>query len=462
MPRFFLDGRKVRQRVSSASQFMKDFWQPRVWSVTWMRSRLPCAVLMCCAAVQGLACVVAADWPHYRGQLRDGHAASSEKEIKSLPLDLRPVWKLKVGSGFASPILAEGRLVFVDENEGQETAHLVQAGTGKEIWRRAYGEAFADEWGLGPRCTPVLDGDRLYVQSCKGEFQCLSLKDGSTQWRFSFEKDYGVQFVGKVEVPEAAARRRGHSGSPVIEGDRIVVAVGNTTGASLVGFNKMNGKVLWKSQSDEAAYSTLITATLCKTPQVVAYTADSLLGLRLEDGELLWRVPLKTAAKRHAVTPIIQGNRIIVSSHSLGLLCFEVTPGEQAPKLAVTEAWSNRDLKISLASLVLVDGRLYGQGPDKNFVCVDSNNGRVLWSQPGFSDKPLTGYTSSIAVGKNLLALTEQGQLVLIAAEPGAYRELGRLQVCGKNWSHPAYVGGVLYLRDYKDLIALGLGDESR
>ncbi len=441
---------------------MKEIHRILVWLVTWMTSRFTREVLVCCVAAQGHAWIHAAAWPHYRGPLRDGHAAASEREIKSLPADLKPAWKLKVGGGFASPILSADQLVYVDENEGQETAHLVDASTGKEIWRRAYAESFADEWGLGPRCTPVLDGDRLYVQSCKGEFQCLSLKDGATQWRFSFEKDYAVPFVGKVEVPEAAARRRGHSGSPVIDGEKIVVAVGNTSGASLVAFDKKNGKVLWKSQSDEAAYSTLITATLVNTPQVIAFTADSLLGLRLADGELLWRVPLKTAAKRHAVTPIIQGNRIIVSSHSLGLICLEVMTGGEPRKLAVKEAWANHELKISLASLVLKDGHLYGQGPDKNFICVDAHDGRVLWSQPGFSEKPLTGYTSTIAVGKSLLALTEQGQLVLIAAEAGAYRELGRLQICGKNWSHPAYLGGVLYLRDNKDLIALGLRDESR
>ncbi len=405
---------------------------------------------------------MAADWPHYRGPLRDGHAASSEKSVKSLPVDLRPIWKRPAGGGFASPILAEGKLVYVDEHEGQETAHLVDARTGQEIWRRAYGEAFADEWGLGPRCTPVLDGDRLYVQSCKGEFHCLSLKDGSSQWRFNFEKDYGVQFVGKVEVPEAAARRRGHSGSPVIVDEKIVVAVGNTSGASLVCFDKRNGRVLWKSQGDEAAYSTLISSTLCGVPQVVAFTADSLLAVRVADGDLLWRAPLKTAAKRHAVTPIIHGNRVIVSSHTLGLVCFEVAPSSNASKLEVKEVWANRGLRISLASLVRVGGQLYGQGADKNFVCVDADDGRVLWSQPGFGEKPLTGYTSTMAVGENLLALTELGQLILIAADPARYRELGRLQACGKNWSHPAYAGGVLYLRDQKDLIALGLGDESR
>lgn len=404
----------------------------------------------------------AGDWPQYRGAARDGHAAFSGAPLDQLPQDLKPVWKLKIGGGFASPVVSRGKVIYLDERNGSEVAHALDAATGKELWSQPYAVAFEDEWGVGPRCTPVVDGELIFVQSCKGEFSCLSFADGKRRWGVDFEKDYGVHFIGKIEIPEASARRRGHNGSPIVDGDRVLVPVGNTNGASLVCFSKSDGKVLWKAGSDEAAYANLMTATLAGERQLVAYTADSLMGVRLEDGQVRWRIPLKTAAKRHVVTPIILGDRVIVSSHTLGLLCFEIRKDAASGAVEAKPAWSNRDLKISLATLVHVDGTLYGQGPDKNFVCVRASDGQLLWTQPGFGDRPLTGYTSTFAVGDRLLALTEQGQLILLRASVEGYRELSRLQVCGKNWSHPAFADGRLYLRDNKDLLAVDLGSAAQ
>jgi len=88
------------------------------------------------------------------------------------------------------------KLVYLDAQDGKEVAHLLDSRTGKELWRVPYAEMFADEWGPGPRSTPILEGDRVYVQSCKGEFRCLNLADGKVMWGVSFEKDFGVTFLG--------------------------------------------------------------------------------------------------------------------------------------------------------------------------------------------------------------------------------------------------------------------------
>src|SRR5438270_262006 len=120
---------------------------------------------------------------------------------------------------------------------------------------------YSDEWGPGPRSTPILDGRRVYVQSCKGELRCLDLANGKVVWGVSFEKDFGVTFVGS-KANEGTASRRGYNGYGVIDGGRIFLPVGSTAGASLVCFSKQTGKILWKSQNDEAAYSSLMIATL--------------------------------------------------------------------------------------------------------------------------------------------------------------------------------------------------------
>lgn len=414
------------------------------------------AVMIAVVFGAGLVAEVASggDWPQWRGPNRDGHAAADAPPVTALATNPRVLWKLAVGGGFASPVIAGGKLVYLDERDQKETAHCLDAATGKEIWSVPFSDSYQDEWGAGPRSTPFIDGDRVYAQSCRGEFRCLSLADGKTIWQTSFEKDFGVVFLGS-KAREGTASRRGNTGAGVVDGDRLFLAVGNTNGAAVVCFDKRAGQVLWRSQNDEAAYAPYAVATLAGVRQVLAYTAEALTGIECASGRLVWRVPLETAAKRHAVTPITLDDQVIVSSHSIGLRAYNIAKKDDAQQ--ATETWANKNLKTSIASMVLVDGHLYGQGPEKNFVCVNARTGERLWSQPGFGERPVTGYSSTLAVGRHLLVLTETGELVLLVADPAKYTELGRAQVCGKNWSHPAYVAGKLFLRDGRALLCLDL-----
>jgi outer membrane protein assembly factor BamB len=394
-----------------------------------------CALLLAAPAF-----LQAGDWPQWRGVGRDGHAAET-LAISTLPQDLKPAWRIDIGGGFSSPVVAGGKLVYLDDQRGREVVHLVEAQSGKELWNLPFAETYGDEWGSGPRSTPIIDGELLYVQSCNGEFRCIKMADGKIVWATSFEKDFGVAFIGN-KANEGTATRRGNNGSGVIEGDRLFLPVGSANGASLACFDKKTGKVLWKSQNDEAAYSSLMVATLAGVRQVIYLSADALMGITLADGKLLWRVPLQTMAKRHAATPVIFGDSVIVNSHTFGLQSFKVTKAGEGLKAA--QEWLNREMKINISTPVLVNGYLFSQGAGRNFVCVDASTGRLMWSQEGFGDR----YASAIAVGERLVIVTDRGELVLLAAAPKSYTELGRLQICGKTWNHPAYAGGKLYVRE--------------
>lgn len=383
----------------------------------------------------------AGDWPQWRGPERTGHASPGARLPASLPKALNTLWRLDIGGGFSSPVIAGGKLLYLDAQDGKEVAHLVDANTGREFWRVPFAEMFADEWGPGPRCTPLMDGERAYVQSCDGEFRCLNLADGATVWRTNFEKDFGVTFVGN-KANEGTASRRGNSGSGVIDGGRLYVPVGSKSGASVVCFDKRSGKILWKSQDDEAAYAGLMVATIAGVRQVVFFSADALMGLAAEDGALLWRVPLRTGAKRHASTPIIRGNSVTVNSHTIGLVCFNIE--RDGASLKATEAWANRNLKINIATPVLARDFLFSQGAGRNLVCVEAQTGKQTWSQEGFGER----YSSIIAADGRLLIVTDRGELVLAEADGSRYREMGRLQVSGRTWSHPAFADGKLYVRE--------------
>jgi outer membrane protein assembly factor BamB len=388
--------------------------------------------------------------------MRTGHAAPGARPLAALPKELRPVWRIPTGPGFSSPVVAGGKLVYLDEQNGREVAHLLEAATGQELWRVDYAPSVSDEWGSGPRSTPILQDDRVYVQSRRGEFRCLTLAEGRIVWGASFEQDFGVKFHG-ASGREGTASRRGNSGSGVIDGDRIVLPVGGTNGASLVCFNRHDGRVLWKTGGDEAAYSSLMIATLAGVRQGVAFTADALCGADLQTGRMLWRRPLHTAAKRHVATPVIRGDTVMVNSHTFGLICLRISPAPGG--LTASEAWWNKAQKINLSTLVLVGDHLYGQGADRDYVCVEAGTGRLKWSQPGFGQSRRDN-ASTIALGHQLLILTEDGTLVLAEANPAQYTERGRLQVCGTTWSFPAYSDGKLFVRDPRQLLCVELAPQ--
>jgi outer membrane protein assembly factor BamB len=395
----------------------------------------------------------AGDWPQWLGPQRDGHAAADSPAVEKLPPELKVLWRKRIGGGFSSPVEAGGKLVLFDEDGREEVLHLLDARTGAEIWRAAIGDVYQDEWGAGPRSTPLIDGDRVFAQSCKGEFRCLNLATGGVVWGVSFEKDFGVKFLGS-KANEGTAARRGNNGSAVVDGNAVIVNVGSIHGATLVCFDKRDGKVLWKAGDDEAAYSSPMVATLAGVKQVVSFTAEALMGVEREHGTVLWRVPFRTEAKRHAATPVIFGDTVIVNSHTIGLVATKIV--REGGELQAVPQWANKGLKINLSTPVRVGDYLYDQGPGQTYICADARTGQTKWQVPGFGSSG-TENSSTIALGNNLLVLTDAGELVLAAARSDAYSELSRVQVCGKNWNFPALADGRLYVRDARELICYDL-----
>ncbi|MFN0069482.1 MAG: PQQ-binding-like beta-propeller repeat protein, partial [Limisphaerales bacterium] len=147
----------------------------------------------------------AGDWPQWRGPRRDGHAAPDEPLPDRLPDDWPPVWTRPAGGGFASPVIAGDRVYFADEQAGEEALHCLDLASGRPVWSRAYAPSFADEFGSGPRCTPVVGDEAVIVQSCRGELRVLDRATGEVRWGRSFERDYQVAFVGGADSSDAAA-----------------------------------------------------------------------------------------------------------------------------------------------------------------------------------------------------------------------------------------------------------------
>ena len=389
----------------------------------------------------------AEDWPQWRGPRRDGHAPPTARAMAALPAEPRVVWRMKIGEGFASPIVADGKVFYFDNQAGKETLHAIAESDRHELWRAAVDDTFKDEQGPpGPRCTPIVDGDRVYAQSGKGELQCLRVTDGHLVWRVNFLKDFGAVFLGEdSKVPGAA--EHGYTAAPAIDKDSLIACVGGTNGAGIVCFEKRSGKVRWKSQDDLAAYAAPVIATVSGVRQSVCFTAGGLIGLDLGNGALLWRVPIKTSYGRNCTTPVMVDDWVIAGSYQAGLIGVKVS--RNGDGFRAEQAWVNKAAAPNFSSPVAVGRFVFGLGPTKNLICVEATTGKLAWSKEGwFMTAANMAHAAFLVFGENILVCTDGGQLILIAADASECRELGRAQVCGLNWCNPAFADGRLYVRD--------------
>jgi outer membrane protein assembly factor BamB len=400
---------------------------------------------------------LAADWPRWRGPDGTGHVPAGIAVPKTLPAEPQVVWHVKIGDGLGSPVVSGGKVFYLDNQKGKETVHAADAATGTEAWSVPLDEVHKDfQSSPGPRSTPVADGDRVYVQSCRGEFQCLNAADGKVLWRVSFVKDFGALFSGEIGLAVGASRH-GYTGSAVVDGDHIIVGVGGVQGASVVCFDKKDGKVLWKSQNDVPGYGGPVLATIGGTKQVVSFTSEAVIGLDPADGKLLWRSPaIKTAFARHVTTPVVVDDMVIVASHEAGLLGFRVTKDGDAFK--AERAWVQKPLACNFASPVAVEGQVYGLGTGNTLFCADARTGDKAWANDSFFSGMLEkGYASFLVMNDTILVLAEKGQLFLVAADPKECRVISKAKACEKNLCNPAYVDGKLYVRDAQELRCLQL-----
>lgn len=421
---------------------------PRVRTLFALRCLLP--VL----SVWSGATLFAADWPKWRGPENSGHVPAGVRVPTTLPAEARYVWKQKVGNGHGSPVVSAGRVYHLDFQENKEVVHAVDAISGKSLWSVPLDDAHKDKQSeAGPRSTPVVDGDRVYVQSCRGEFRCLAVADGKTIWRVNFVTDFKAEFIGeKGQAPGAS--RHGNNGSPFIVDERILVSVGGREGASIVCFSKRDGKVLWQSQNDIPGYGGPVVAKVAGIEQVLAFTAEAALGLRLSNGELLWRVPIKTSFGRHVASPIVHGDRVLVGSHQAGLMALEIT--REGDGCKVSTAWLEKRNAINFSSPVLIGDYFYGLGPAGMMFCVDARTGQEKWTLE-VSRGGLNAQAQFIVMKDAILALNDSGELILVAATPAEARIISRLQVAGSTWCNPAYADGKLYLRDKDELMSVAL-----
>jgi outer membrane protein assembly factor BamB len=386
------------------------------------------------------------NWPQFLGPERNG--ISSERGlIDAWPAGgVKEVWRVSGGVGMSGLSIRDGRVVTLVQKDGQQSLVAVDAKTGKSKWETPLTREYKNQQGNGPRATPTIDGERVFAFTGEGTLVAAQLSDGKILWSHNVVSDLG----GKVAD-------YGMASSPLVVGELVIVTAGAPQGC-VVAYRASTGERAWNAGSEPAGYSSPALLNVAGKLQVVVFTGSSVLGVSPDSGNVLWRHEYETDYDCNIATPISVGDNVFVSSgenHGSVMLKLKSAGG----KFTVEEAWSSQGtqsvLRCEWQTPILFDGKMYGldnngsAGPITHLTCIDAATGERVWQQPRF------GKSNCIAADGKLFFSTMKGELVVVRATPKGYEEIGRQQVTGPTRQAPALAGGLLYLRDDKDIVCL-------
>lgn len=376
----------------------------------------------------------AADWPHWRGPDRNGISPETGWQDKWPADGPKIAWKANVGLGFSSFAVAGGRAFTMGHAAEKDTLFCFDAVTGKALWKHSYPAELGDKYYEGGTSgTPTVDGDRVFTLNRWGDVFCYNAADGKVVWSKNVQKET------EARVPDW-----GFGGAPLVNGPHIILNVGDA-GLAL---DKKTGAIVWKSAPKNAGYSTPLPIKSGADTLGVLASGTSYVAVNLKDGKEVWRAKWLTQYEVNAADPIIDGDRLFLSTgYGKGAGLFKL--GTPEPE----QLWKSKALATQLNAAVLYKGHLYGVDGDTtskaSLKCVEFATGTIKWTHAGFGSGGVI-----IADGK-LIALSGTGELMVAPAKPEGFEPTSRAQVLGgKTWTAPVLANGFIYVRNSRGDVA--------
>jgi outer membrane protein assembly factor BamB len=377
--------------------------------------------------------LLGADWPQWRGPDRSG-VSTEVGLLKQWPTSgPSTVWSAaNLGAGFGSVAVAGDRIFVQGMRNRQSVVASLNVANGAMVWSKALGAAGENDRGSGPRSTPTVDGDRLYVLTENGDLAALLAKDGTSLWQRNILKDFGGRNANWLI-----------SESPLVDGNAVIVTPGGR-GAGMVALDKMSGKTIWTSKelNDEAGYASPIVADVQGVRTLMTLTGNAAVGVRAADGKLMWRYGKVANQTANITTPVYADGKVFyTSAYGTGaaLLGLRASGGE----IAAQEIYFTREMQNHHGGVVLVNGYLYGFN-NSILTCLEFATGKMMWR-----DRSIGKGSLAYADG-HLYIFSENDVVGLVEATPAGYREKGRFTVREQgwpSWAHPVVSGGRLYIR---------------
>ncbi len=423
------------------------------------------------------------DWPQWLGTERLPVWRETQI-IDSFPKNGPPLrWSAKLGGGYSGPAVSDGRVFVMDrvpasdslsdgellhEGEppknqnflrrklpGRERVVCFREQDGKQLWEHTYDCPYTSValYAIGPRCTPTVDGDRVYTLGAEGDLFCLSTSTGKVVWSLDLQEHY------KFEMPEW-----GIASHPLVDGDRLICMVGGE-GSTCVAVDKATGKEIWSSVSArQPGYCPPVIYEIRGERQLVIWDSDAVRGLDPKTGEEFWSVPFEPTYAMSIGAPQLAGdNRLYVMSFNRKSALIEIAENGRSAKIL----WTGRNkLGIDgvLNTAVIHDGYVYGCGNGGRYVCAKLETGERVWEsfQPSTGKRPAAwANVFTVKNGDRYFQANDLGDLIIARMSPSGYEEVSRANliepthhVGGRTlvWSHPAFANRHVFLRNDREI----------
>ena len=422
----------------------------------------------------GVSVIQANDWPQWRGRDRLGLWEETGIVDAFPDTGLKVRWRVKINGGYAGPAVTDGRVFVTDARhvtayDVVERVLCLDEETGRVLWTREWETNYTgmlSTWATGPRATPTVDGDRVYVLGAAGVLHALNVETGAVLWRKDYVEDYDT------EMPPW-----GISGAPLVDGDRLIALVGGQPDAKVVAFDKMTGSEIWRalSSNSEPGYSQPIIFHVGNTRQLIIWHPAAVSSLDPETGAVYWEQPYTAGAGMSVATPVLSDRRLLVSSFYNGSMMLTLDDEVPRASLLWKGTSDNEILTDGLHAVVttpVIDGDyVYGIGSYGQFRGLNAATGERLWeTQEVTAERARWASGFMIRHGDRFFINNDRGELIIARATPEGYQEVSRTTLIEPttnpgnrrklgvvNWSHPAYANQHVYARNDEEILKASL-----
>jgi outer membrane protein assembly factor BamB len=402
------------------------------------------------------------DWPQWRGPQRDGRSPD-QGLLQTWPEGGPPLaWQVSgLGTGFSSVAVAGTRIYTMGDQGDAQYLLALDRTDGHLLWKTKVGPAWNDKY-LGPRSTPTVDGNQVYVLSTEGDLFCVENSTGKVVWQRSLPADFGG-----VMMTYQGSHQWKFSESPLVDGKKLIVTPGGKQ-AAMVALDKMTGEEIWrcaipdlgKKGGDGAGYSSVVISEAAGIRQYVQFVGRGVIGVEAATGRFLWGYNGVANGTANIATPLVQGDHVFASSgYGTGSALLKITGDGKQLKAEEVYFLEPNVMQNHHGGLILHDGYVYtGTGHNKGFpLSVNLLTGEVAWGPERNEGKN----SAAIAYADGRIYFRYQdGLMVLVAATAAGYREHGSFmipEVSQPSWPHPVIIGGRLYLREQDNLFCYDL-----
>jgi outer membrane protein assembly factor BamB len=443
--------------------------------------------LLRCALTIGLVVLtsvrmVADDWPEWRGRGRLG-IWNETGVVATLPEGGLPVsWRTPIRAGYSGPAVAGGRVFITDSqrvkaNEAVERAVALDEKTGQVLWTQEWRTNYSGlflVYAIGPRATPTVDGDRVYVLGTMGNLLALDVSTGRVLWQKDYVKDFNVS------VPTW-----GMSGAPLVDGDRLICLVGGEPDGKVIALDKLTGKEMWRSLSSdsEPGYNQPIIIEAGGAQQLIIFHPDGFSSLDPKTGKVYWEFAHRVQMGIVVSTPVHSGPYLFFTSQYGGARMLRLDnskpaatllwsgPGEQDP--GMTRETPNT-LNSVISTPVINGEYVYGIDNDGQLRCLEAATGKLVWKTMALlKERAIYGTAFFVRYGDRYFINNDRGELVLAKLSPSGFEEIGRTtliqpthpyvrrrQLPNVLWSHPAYANRHIVIRNDNEIVRFSLASE--